>query len=96
MFLKIAMQQLCLMVQHGTPLKKIKIFDNLSVLILPPASPELNPVEQIWQQLRGNWLANRCYDNYDAIVEACCHAWNWFVDLPGKIQQLCSRSWANL
>src|ERR1700760_3544605 len=32
--------------------KKIQVFNNLSVLILPPASPELNPVEQIWQQLR--------------------------------------------
>jgi transposase len=76
--------------------KKIQIFNNLSVLVLPPASPELNPVEQIWQQLRDNWLANRCYDGYEAILDACCHAWNWFVDLPGKISQLCSRSWAIL
>jgi len=30
--------------------KRIKIFDNLSVIILPPASPELNLVEQIWKQ----------------------------------------------
>ena len=32
--------------------QKIRIFKNLSIMILPPASPELNPVEQIWQQLR--------------------------------------------
>lgn len=76
--------------------KKIRIFKNLSIMILPAASPELNPVEQIWQQLRDNWLANRCYDGYEAIVDACCHAWNWFVDLPGKIQQLCTREWAVL
>lgn len=76
--------------------KKIQVFNNLSVLVLPAASPELNPVEQIWQQLRDNWLANRCYDGYEAILDACCHAWNWFVDLPGKINQLCSRSWADL
>jgi len=76
--------------------KKIQIFDNLSIMPLPPASPELNPVEQIWQCLRDNWLANRCFDGYDAIVGACCHAWNWFVDLPEKISQLCSRTWANL
>jgi transposase len=76
--------------------KKIRIFKNLSIMILPPASPELNPVEQIWQQLRDNWLANRCYAGYEAIVDACCQAWNWFVDLPGKIQQLCTREWAVL
>ncbi|MFI0435382.1 MAG: transposase, partial [Parachlamydiaceae bacterium] len=40
--------------------KKIQGFNNLSVLVLLPASPELNPVEQIWQQLQDNWLANRC------------------------------------
>ena len=55
--------------------KKIQGFNNLSVLVLPPASPELNRVEQIWQQLRDNWLANRCYDGYEAILDACCHAW---------------------
>jgi transposase len=76
--------------------KSIRVFSNLSLLILPPASPELNPVEQIWQQLRDNWLANRCYDGYEAIVDACCDAWNWFVDAPNRMMQLCTRSWAIL
>ena len=76
--------------------KAIRVFDNLSLLPLPTASPELNPVEQVWQQLRDNWLANRCYDGYEAIVDACCHAWNWFVDVPNRVKQLCSRSWAIL
>ena len=75
---------------------KVKLFDNLTLLPLPPASPELNPVEQIWQALRDNWLANRCYEGYEAIVGACCEAWNWFVDTPNRVQTLCSRSWCNL
>lgn len=74
--------------------KKLKIFDNISLLSLPPASPELNPVEQVWQRLRDVWLANRCFDGYEAIVEACCQAWNWFVDTPNQVRQLCSRQWA--
>ncbi len=76
--------------------KRLKIFDNLSLLPLPPASPELNPVEQVWQQLRDNCLANRCYDGYEAILDACCYAWNWLVDIPDRIRQLCSRAWAVL
>jgi len=76
--------------------KRVRMFDNITLLPLPAASPELNPVEQVWQKLRDNWLANRCYDGYEAIVDACCHAWNWFVDIPNQIQQLCTRSWANL
>lgn len=73
---------------------KVNIFNNITLISLPPASPELNPSEQVWQQLRDNWLANRCYDDYEAIVESCCDAWNNFVDLPNRIRNLCSRGWA--
>lgn len=75
---------------------KVDIFENLTMISLPPASPELNPAEQVWQQLRDNWLANRCYDGYEAIVEACCDAWNNFVDTPNRVRNLCSRDWINL
>jgi len=76
--------------------KNVRRFDNLTLLCLPPASPELNPVEQVWQRLRDNWLANRCYEGYEAILDACCEAWNWFADDPNMIRSLCSRQWAIL
>lgn len=76
--------------------KRIKCFPNITLFPLPPASPELNPTEQVWQLLRSEHLANRCFDGYDDIVEASCQAWNWFVNFPGKIKSLCSRVWANL
>ena len=40
------------------------------ILFLPPYAPELNPVENLWAQLRQGWLANRCFEGYDAIVQA--------------------------
>jgi hypothetical protein len=46
---------------------KLKLPDNVSLLKLPPYSPELNPVENIWQYLRQNRLSNRIFDSYDAI-----------------------------
>jgi len=67
---------------------------NISLLPLPPYSPELNPCEQVWQFLRRRYLSNRCFDGYDDIVEACVCAWNQFTFLPGKIKSLCSRGWA--
>ena len=73
--------------------KKLNVPENLSLLPLPPYSPELNPVEQIWQLLRDRFLANRCFDGYEDIVDACVHAWNSFTQLPGKIEKLCSRAW---
>ena len=68
--------------------------DNISLLPLPPYAPELNPVENIWQFLRQNYLANRVFETYDAIVEACCDAWNALRNAPGKIQAIASRHWA--
>lgn len=70
--------------------------ENLTLLRLPPASPELNPVEQLWQQLRQRDLANRCFEDYEAIVQTCCEAWNAFTALPDALRRLCSRQWATL
>lgn len=72
--------------------KRLKKFTNLTLLPLPPASPELNPTEQVWQMLRDMYLANRCYKDYDDIVQACCDAWNMWVDIPSNVKKLCSRS----
>ncbi len=59
-----------------------------------PDSPELNPMEQVWQQLRRIKLSNACFKNYDHIVNTCCEAWNTFCDQEGRIKKLCTRSWA--
>jgi transposase len=65
---------------------QLRVPDNMSLLRLPPYSPELNPVENIWQFLRQNYLSNRVYESYDAIVDACCAAWKALIDLPERIR----------
>ena len=65
----------------------------LATLIpLPPASPELNPIEQVWRQLRQESLANRCYKDEEDIVQTCCDAWNSFDERKGAMKKLCSRA----
>jgi transposase len=76
--------------------RKLKTFNKLTLMYLPPASPELNPTEQVWRQLREDSLANRSFENYDDIVESSCKAWNYFTEKKEAIRQLCSRGWANL
>jgi transposase len=61
---------------------------------LPPYSPELNPQENVWQFLRQNQLANRVYDNYEDIVDACCKAWNGLMALPEQIRSIGNRDYA--
>lgn len=70
--------------------------ENISLLPLPAYSPELNPMEQVWQKLKRAELSNRTFKDYDEIVDACCKAWNTFCDQDGNIKKLCSRNWAQI
>ncbi|GAC1408632.1 MAG: hypothetical protein NVSMB6_07890 [Burkholderiaceae bacterium] len=79
---------------HTTP--KLPQLANITLLPLPAGSPESNPAEQVCHQLRCRHFANRCHDGYQQIVDACCHAWNTFTQIPGAIRSLCTRQWANL
>ena len=57
--------------------------ENITPVLLPSRAPELNPVENIWQYLRQNYLSNRVFDDYDEIVDAACKAWNCIA--PGSL-----------
>lgn len=46
-------------------------YDNLSIIHIPPYSPELNPIEQVWSWMRQNEIANRCFKDYEDIVDKC-------------------------
>ena len=75
---------------------RLRLPDNISLLPLPPYSPQLNPVENVWQFLRQNQLSNRVFDTYHAIVEACCSAWNSLIAEPGRITSIATRDWAQV
>jgi hypothetical protein len=79
---------------HVSP--NLDLPDNITLLPLPPYAPELNPIENIWQYLRSNTLAIRVYDNYQAIVDACCAAWNDLVATPSIIASITRRDWAKM
>jgi len=46
--------------------KELKLPKNVSLVPLPPYSPELNPAEQLWNTLRRDYFANRVFDSLDA------------------------------
>lgn len=71
----------------------LKVPDNITLLKLPPYSPELNAQENIWQYLRQNHLANRIFKTYTEIVDASCSAWNARIDLPEAITFIENRTW---
>ena len=74
---------------------RLVVPENITLLPLPPRSPELNPVENVWQFMRQNWLSNRVFNSYDDIVAHCCEAWNKLTDQPWRIMSIGLRDWAN-
>lgn len=76
--------------------KSVTIPSNISIIYLPPYSPELNPVEQVWDYLRSNYLSNRAYSTLDDVFEACCSAWNFFANQSSLINSIGMRAWASM
>ena len=72
---------------------KIYDFPNVVPLFLPAASPELNPMEQVWQWLKDHFLSNRVFDNYEDIEDSSCRAWNIFSNSFDLIRSLCNPIW---
>ena len=64
--------------------KKLRLPKNLYLLRLSALSPELNPTEQVWQVLRDRYLANRCFESYDHIIESCFNFFQLFFTNCGK------------
>jgi len=58
---------------------------NVTLVPLPPYSPELNPVERVWLYLRERFLSLRVLNDTEAIIDACCDAWNALTGLSPKL-----------
>ena len=71
----------------------LRVPGNVTLLPLPPYSPELNPVERVWLHLRKRFLSFRPYRSEGAIVDALCAAWNALRDETGRLAALTSYPW---
>ena len=69
---------------HGA--RALVVPGNVTLVPLPPYAPQLNPVERVWLYLRERHLSHRLLSGYDAIVDACCAAWNQLT--PDRLRSL--------
>ena len=76
---------------HG--FKKLTVPNNVSLAPLPPYSPERNPAEPVWLFLRERFLAFRVLDDQEAVIDACCDAWNALAAETDRRKSLCSYPW---
>ncbi|HEU5039378.1 MAG TPA: IS630 family transposase [Gemmatimonadales bacterium] len=72
--------------------KSLAVPANVSLLFLPAYSPELNPVERLWQWLRAHRLSNRAFDDYDHLLHSAAEAWDSLDEQT--IKNVCACSWA--
>lgn len=67
----------CLMFLDGAgwhTAKGVRVPKNIALSFLPSYSPELNPVEHIWEHLRENYFGNKPFDSLDEVEDALCSA----------------------
>ena len=75
--------------------RRLVVPSNITLMPLPAKAPELNPVENVWQFMRENWLSNRIFTSYSDILDHCCEAWNRLTDQPWRIISIGLREWAH-
>jgi len=73
---------------------QLEIPSNLSMVGIPPATPELNPAENVWQHLRQTYLGNRVFQDDDDIVDCLCRAWRTLLQDTDRIHAITHRDWA--
>src|SRR3712207_456072 len=78
---------------HGARARALAVPPSVTLVPLPPYSPELDPVERVWLYLRERFLSLRVFADYRATVDACCAAWNRLVAEPGRLRSLCDQPW---
>ena len=76
---------------HGA--RALAVPPTVTLVPLPPYSPQLNPVERVWLYLRERFLSLRVFADYRAIVDACCDASRRLVAEPGRLRSLCNQRW---
>jgi transposase len=47
--------------------KRLPVPANMRLVFLPPWSPQLNPVEHVWDEVREKWFANRVFASMEAV-----------------------------
>jgi putative transposase len=64
-----------LLVTDGTAWHRAKNLDipkNIEMFLLPPATPEMNPIEQIWKELRKRGFRNETFQTLNKVVDRLC------------------------
>jgi len=68
----------------------LEVPKNVTLVHLPPKSPELNPVENLWHYLRSHYWSNRLYKTWDDLSAAAVDAWRRVCLVPELVMSVCA------
>ena len=68
----------------------LRVPANVTLVLLPPKSPELNPVENLWHYLRSHYWSNRLYPTWEDLKQAATAAWRAVCLVPELIKSVCA------
>jgi transposase len=67
----------------------LKDTNNIDIILQPPYSPELNPVERLWQYIKNHTIKNRVFETLDELEKAICSFWKKLT--KAIIKSICSQ-----
>jgi len=73
--------------------KELVVPEHMTLVFLPPYSPELNPVEQLWKLLRGKYFANRLFESMDILEDKLQEALRWVESAWETVKSFSLYSW---
>jgi transposase-like protein len=85
-----------LMVLDGAPSHRaheLRVPDNMTLLRLPSYSPELNPVEHLWDEIREKEFGNRVFGSLGAAMAQAARGLKRFQDSPAALRSLTGWNW---
>jgi len=62
--------------------------ENICLLVQPAHSPELNPVEHVWEEIREKHFYNRVFDSIDAVMNTLSEGLKRLIDLPERLSSM--------
>lgn len=73
--------------------RQLNVPSNMRLIFLPPYSPELNPVEHIWDDLREKHFHNQTFDSMRAVERRLCIGLRDFESSPDRVQSIVGWDW---
>lgn len=73
--------------------KDLNVPQNITLYRLPPYSPELNPVEHLWDEIREKWFLNRYFASLDSVENQLVLALKTLMENPNLVTSICLFNW---